>query len=73
VVQQIKWISSYEGIYWKWWLSCGFIKSSSNGFSIISVYVDDLHIFGNEGDINEACHHLKTEFEMKDMGRTNFF
>jgi hypothetical protein len=52
--------------------SCVFIKRSSNGFCIISVYVDDLSIIGNEEDIHEARHHLKTEFEMKDLGQTKF-
>jgi hypothetical protein len=42
---------------------CVFIKKSSTGFCIISVFVDDL---------NEARHHLKTEFEMKDLGQTKF-
>jgi hypothetical protein len=51
---------------------CVFIKKSPTGFCIISVYVDDLNIIGNENDINEAHHHLKTEFEMKDLGKTKF-
>jgi hypothetical protein len=51
---------------------CVFIKKSSTGFCIISVYVDDLNIIGSEKDINEARHHLKTEFEMKDLGQTKF-
>ena len=51
---------------------CVFIKKSTSGFCIISVYVDDLNIIGNETDINEARHHLKTEFEMKDLGKTKF-
>jgi len=42
------------------------------GFCIISVYVDDLNIIGNPHDIDEACNHLKTEFEMKDLGQTKF-
>ncbi|KAJ1268497.1 hypothetical protein BS78_07G140200 [Paspalum vaginatum] len=33
---------------------CVFIKKTSSGFCIISVYVDDLNIIGNETDINEA-------------------
>jgi hypothetical protein len=37
------------------------------------VYVDDLNIIGNEPDINEARHRLKTEFKMKDLGQTKFF
>jgi len=48
------------------------LKKSSTGFYIISVYVDDLNIIGNEPDINEARHYLKTEFEMKDLGPTKF-
>nr|CAD40421.3 OSJNBa0065J03.17 [Oryza sativa Japonica Group] len=51
---------------------CVFIKKSPTGFCIISVYVDDLSIIGNTQDINEARHHLKTEFEMKDLGQTKF-
>jgi hypothetical protein len=51
---------------------CAFIKKSSIGFYIISVYVDDLNTIGNEPDINEAHHHLKTEFEMNDLGQTKF-
>jgi len=48
------------------------LKKSSIRFCIVSVYVDDLNIIGNELDINEARHHLKTEFEMKDLGQTKF-
>jgi len=43
------------------------------GFYIISVYVDDLNIFGHKQDIDEACKHLKTEFELKDLGKTKFY
>jgi hypothetical protein len=52
---------------------CVFIKKSFTGFCIISVYVDDLNIIGNPRDIDEARNHLKTEFEMKDLGKTKFF
>ena len=51
---------------------CVFIKKSSIGFCIISVYVDDLNIIGTQQDIDEARNHLKTEFEMKDLGQTKF-
>ena len=51
---------------------CVFIIESSTGFCIISVYVDDLNINGNEPDVNEAHHHLRIEFEMKDLGQTKF-
>jgi hypothetical protein len=38
----------------------------------VYVHVDDINIIGNEHDINEACHHLKAEFEMKDLVQTKF-
>jgi hypothetical protein len=49
---------------------CVFIRKSTIGFCIISVYVDDLNIIGHTKDIGEARTHLKTEFEMKDLGKT---
>jgi hypothetical protein len=49
-----------------------FIRKSTTGFCIISVYVNDLNIIDHTKDINEACNHLKTEFEMKDLGRNKF-
>ena len=51
---------------------CVFIKKSLSGFCIISMYVDDLNIIGSTRDIDEARNHLKTEFEMKDLGKTKF-
>jgi hypothetical protein len=51
---------------------CVFIRKSTTEFCIISVYVDDLNIIGHTKDIDEARNHLKTEFEMKDLGRTKF-
>jgi hypothetical protein len=49
-----------------------FIKKSSTDFCIISIYVDDLNIIGYAKDIDEACNHLKEEFETKDLGKTKF-
>jgi hypothetical protein len=51
---------------------CVFIQKFSTGFCIILVYVDDLNIIDTELDINEACDHLKIEFEMKDLNKTKF-
>ena len=51
---------------------CVFIRKSPTGFCIISVYVDDLNIIGHTKEIDEAHNHLKTEFEMKDLGKTKF-
>jgi hypothetical protein len=47
-------------------------QESSTGFCIISVYVDDLNIIGTQRDIDETRNHLKTESEMKDLGKTKF-
>jgi hypothetical protein len=52
---------------------CVFIKKSSDGFCIISVYVDDLNIIGTTRDIEEAMIYLNMEFEMKDLGKTKFY
>jgi ribosomal protein S27E len=52
---------------------CVFIRKSATRFCIISIYVDDLNINGHTKDIDEACNHLKIEFEMKDLGRTKFY
>jgi hypothetical protein len=49
-----------------------FIKKSSTGFCIISVYIDDLNIVNHAKDIDEAHNHLKKEFEIKDLGKTKF-
>jgi hypothetical protein len=51
---------------------CVFIKKSSTGFCTISIYVDDLNIIRTQQDIDEAHNHLRTEFEMKDLGKTKF-
>jgi len=40
--------------------------------SVLYLYVDDLNIIGNPKDIEEACNHLTTEFEMKDLGKTKY-
>jgi hypothetical protein len=53
--------------------SCVFIRKSTTVFYIISVYVDDLNIIGHTKDIDEARDHLKTKFEMKDLGKTKFY
>jgi hypothetical protein len=52
---------------------CVFIRKSITGFCIISFYVDDLNIIGHSKDIDEACNHLKMEFEMKNLGNTKFY
>jgi hypothetical protein len=48
------------------------MRKSTTRFCIISVYVDDLNTVGHTNNIDEACNHLKTKFEMKDLGKTKF-
>ena len=38
----------------------------------IAVYVDDMNLIGTLKEIKETAKHLKSEFEMKDLGRTNY-
>jgi hypothetical protein len=51
---------------------CVFIRKFVGRFCMISVYVDDINIIDHTKDIDEARNHLKTEFEMKNLGRTKF-
>jgi hypothetical protein len=51
---------------------CVFIKKTSSGFSIIAVYVDDMNIIGTLDEIRDTASYLKSEFEMKDLGKTRF-
>ena len=39
-------------------------------FVLSWVYVDDINIIGTRKEIEEASSCLKTEFEMKDLGKT---
>lgn len=51
-------------------LAC--LLRTSSGFAIVVVYVDDMNLIGTPEEIKETTKHLKLEFEMKDLGRTNF-
>ena len=51
---------------------CVFIKKTMSGFVIIAVYVDDLNIIGTQKEIQKASDYLKGEFEMKDLGQTQY-
>ena len=52
---------------------CIYSKSWNNLHVIISLYVDDMLIFGsNVHDINETKNMLKSHFDMKDLGEANF-
>ena len=49
---------------------CVFIKKSHSGFAIVAVYVDDINLIGTPTELEEIIAHLKSEFEMKDLGKT---
>ena len=51
---------------------CVFIKRSGSEFVTIAVYVDDLNIIGTPQELSKAVGLLKSEFEMKDLGKTKF-
>ncbi|KAM1987667.1 hypothetical protein ACFX15_034892 [Malus domestica] len=50
--------------------TCAFIKKSHFGFAIIAVYVDDMNLIRTLTELEEIAAHLKSEFEMKDLGKT---
>ena len=51
---------------------CVFIKETSSEFAIVAVYVDDMNLIGTHDEIKETAELLKSEFEMKDLGKTKF-
>ena len=51
---------------------CVFIKKSHSEFAIVVVYVDDMNLIGTPAELEEIAAHLKSEFEMKDLGKTRY-
>jgi hypothetical protein len=51
---------------------CVFIKKSESGFAIIVVYVNDLNLVGTSEELIKTATYLKSEFKMKDLGKTKF-
>ncbi|KAM2075156.1 hypothetical protein ACFX1T_038084 [Malus domestica] len=47
-----------------------FIKKSHSGFTIIAVYVDDMNLIKTPSELEEIAVHLKSEFDIKDLGKT---
>ncbi|XP_068309791.1 uncharacterized protein [Pyrus communis] len=52
---------------------CMFIKKSHSGFVIVAVYVDDMNLIGTPANLKEIAAHLKSKFEMNDLGKTRYF
>ncbi|KAM2294258.1 hypothetical protein ACFX1S_034183 [Malus domestica] len=51
---------------------CVFIKKSNSGFAIVAVYVDDMNLVETLEELNKTVEYLKSEFEMKDLGKTKY-
>ena len=52
---------------------CMYIKRSNNYFIILSLYVDDILIVGNDKKLIDVTKKwLSSNFEMKDMGEANY-
>ncbi|KAM1848657.1 hypothetical protein ACFX14_012762 [Malus domestica] len=51
---------------------CVFIKKSNSGFAIVAVYVDDMNLVGTPEELHKTAEYLKSEFEMKDLGKTKY-
>ena len=49
-----------------------FIKKSHSGFAMVIVYVDDMNLIGTLVELKEIAAHLKSEFEIKDLGKTQY-
>ena len=52
---------------------CVYVKCSNNNFIILSLYVDDILIAGNNKEmIDTTKKWLSSNFEMKDMGKASY-
>ena len=47
-------------------------KRTSSGFAIIIVYEDDMILIGTLEELRDITMNLKSEFEMKDLGKLGF-
>ncbi|KAM1771044.1 hypothetical protein ACFX11_045913 [Malus domestica] len=52
---------------------CVFINKSHSRFAIVAVYVDDMNLNRTPAELEEIVAHLKSEFEMKDLGKTRYY
>ncbi|KAM1332925.1 hypothetical protein ACFX2F_009028 [Malus domestica] len=49
-----------------------FTKKPHSKFTIVVVYVDDMNLIETPVELEEIVAHLKSEFEMKDLGKTRY-
>ncbi|KAB2604828.1 hypothetical protein D8674_037115 [Pyrus ussuriensis x Pyrus communis] len=50
-----------------------FIKKSHSGFAIVAIYVDNMNLIGTPAELEEIASHLKSKFEMKNLGKTRYY
>ncbi|KAM2205749.1 hypothetical protein ACFX1S_025206 [Malus domestica] len=50
-----------------------FIKKSHSRFMIVAIYVDDMNLIRTPKELARTTAHLKSEFEMKDLGKTRYY
>ncbi|KAM1171717.1 hypothetical protein ACFX2G_022394 [Malus domestica] len=50
-----------------------FIKKLHSGFAIVAVYVDEMNLIGTLEDLARTATHLKSEFEMKNLRKTQYY
>ena len=53
--------------------SCVFIKKSHSIFAIVAFYVDDMNLIKTPEELKRTATHLKSKFEMKDLGKTRYY
>ncbi|KAM1018582.1 hypothetical protein FF1_040053 [Malus domestica] len=51
---------------------CVFINKSHSGFAIVALYVNDMNLIGTLEELAKISEHLKSEFEMKNLGKTRY-
>ena len=51
---------------------CVVIKKSHFRFVIVAVYVDDMKLIGTPEELKRTDAYLKSKFEMKDLGKTQY-
>ena len=52
---------------------CVFINKSHSDFMIVAVYIDDMILIETPEELKRIIAHLKSEFEMKDLGKTRYY
>ena len=49
-----------------------FFNKSHSVFAIVAIYVNDMNLIGTLKELEKTASLLKSEFEMKNLGKTQF-